>query len=216
MNNNLQSNNSLGRSSFIIYDANVLSAKDKKTVKNYELLAFDGFINLSYDNDVIIPRESLENRQFTDDSILDNPFKLSLIAPISQQIDSVADLNANYENIIASQLEYIGKSNLILLIFKTAPLFRSYNNMHFKSWNYRQSVDNSAMFANMRFEEIRTSYTPNQNNTQDNGLNTTNSFSATNSSNPANQKPIDNGIINTYTPDGNTDNIQPSTKKVLN
>jgi hypothetical protein len=216
MNNNIQFNNSSSRGSFIIYDANVLSAKDKNTVKKYELLAFDGFINLSYENDVIIPREGLENRQFTDDSILENPFRFSLVAPISQQIDSVADLNANYENTIASQLEYIGKSNLILLIFKTAPLFRSYNNMHLKSWNYRQSVENSAMFANMRFEEIRTSYIPNQNNKQDNGLNTTNSFSATNSSNPANQKPIDNGIINTYTPDGNINNIQPSNGKVLN
>ncbi len=206
------------RGSFSIYNNAVLTAPNKSLYQSNLVLAFDGFVRLGYSNNVMIPQQTLENRDFSNDSIIDNPFRLSLVAVISQYITSITDYYSDYEGDIVTTLEYLGKSNTLLAIFRSTPLFSGYINMHLEDWNYDQTPDKTALFANMSFREIRTNYIPNDdiNQTTNDGLNTSDSFSSTDSSNPANSSTVDNGIIDTIPPSGDTNTLQPSTGKVLN
>ena len=211
-------NSGYTRGSFVIYNDAVLTAQNKAQYESNQLLSFDGFVRLGYNNNVSIPQQSLENREFSNDSIIDSPFKLSLVCVISQQIGTITDLYNDYAGNVTNTLEYLGKSNTIVAIFRKSPLFSAYINMHLEDWSYEQTPDKTALFANMNFKEIRTSYTPNSyiNQNTNNGINNNASFSPNNSNNPANQNTIDNGIIDTTPPTGNTSALQPSNGKVLN
>jgi hypothetical protein len=211
-------NNKVGnRGSFIIYDNDALTATTSLERANYKLLSFDGFIRLNYNNNVVIPQQSLENRDFSNDSIIDNPFKLSITAIISQQIGSINDAYKDSAGNIVSTIDNIGKSNTLVAIFRTSPMFNSYPNMHLEDWSYEQTPDKIYLSINLNFREIRTNYTPNDDidQTSIDGVNNNDSFSPDKSNNPGNNTTKDNGIINSTTPTGNTSSLQPSSGKVL-
>ena len=209
--------NGYDRGKFIIYKADATLSSTKSQLESNQLLAFDGFLRLGYANNVQIPQQALENRGFTQDSLIDNPFILNLSAVISQQISSASDLENDLEGDIVKILEYMGKSDQLVTIFRRVPLFSAYINMHLDSWHNEQTPDNTALISHMTFREIRTAYQPNATQlTTSDGLNLSNNFSSTNSSNPANASTIDNGIINTMNPTGDVSNLQPSTGVVLN
>ncbi len=205
-------NNANTRFKFKIYDMSATTVTTANALNDALYLSFDGYVGLNYANNVVIPQQSLENRDFSNDSIIDNPFRLSITAVLSQYNTNLSDVYANYTTDIVSTLEYLLKSNALVVIFKVGPMFATYTNMHLESWNYAQRPDNTALFAVMNFREIRTNYTPNDNIDQNvDGINTNNTFSGSDSTNPANASNIDNGIINPVTPTGDTTNIgQPS------
>lgn len=204
------------RFSFQIYDMSALTPAGTADLNAAAYVSFDGYMGLRYANNVIIPQQTLENREFSNDSIIDNPFRLSISAVISQHITSLTDLYSDYAPQALSTLEFLGKSNTLVVIFRTNPMFKTYTNMKLESWDYDQTPSNTAFIARLNFREIRATYVPNDNlPTQNANTNLNNTFNTTASSNPANAKNIDNGLINTTSPTGSTTNLSASTGVVL-
>lgn len=192
--------NTTNVSKFIIYDANVLTANNTKEQKQYELLTFDGIEKTQYSNNVKIPQQTLENRQFSNDSIIDNPFLIKISAVLSQGITTKDDISADNEAINVNQLEYILKSNTLLVILRIYPLFTSYENIHLVDYFYIQDPNSNALIAHMNFQEIRALYIPNDTITQDQ---INNNVVPDASLNPTTQTIKDNGTVGSVTPNGN-------------
>jgi hypothetical protein len=197
---------SRSQSSFIIYDNSALGASDQAELDDLALLKFDGIANVEYENDILMPRQSLENRQFSNDSIIDNPFVLSLTGVVSNAIFSEDDKTQDKNNNVENNLNYIAKTDILVVIFRTFPLFRDYPNMHLTSWNYKQTPDNVGFFANLKFTEVRSSYVPTP-NIKSSNINNSQSFSDSNSKSPTASSSVDNGFVGSSSPSGDTSNL---------
>ena len=194
------------QTSFIIYDNSVLDAKSQADIDNASLIKFDGIASIEYENDVMMPRQSLENRQFSNDSIIDNPFVLNLTGVVSSALFSEEDLTLDKDNEVVNTLIYLAKTNTIVVIFRSPPLKSDYTNLHLNSWSYKQTPDNVGLFVNMKFMEVRTSYVPVP-TIKNNNINSSQSFNASNSTSPTANNSVDNGFVGGSTPTGDTSNL---------
>lgn len=202
---NLLSSNK--QSKFIIYDAQVLQAQNKSQYEQYALLQFDGIDTINYKNNVQIPTQSLENRQFSNDTIIDNPFRLDLMGVISQSIYTASDLYSDKEGAIVNTLDYILKSNTLLVILRNFPLSGAYINMKLEEYNLPKNSYNIGFSAHLTLREIRTIYIPTSLN-NDNFINNNNSFSPNQSNNPTTKNQVDNGFIAPVLRSDNINNLQ--------
>ena len=202
---------------FIIYDAEVLNAQNRSEYQQYVLLSFDALNNSGYNNNVNIPTQTLENRQFSNDSIIDNPFELNVTCSISQGVVTNSDITADKEGVTSQQLNYILKSNVLLVIFRGKPLIQTYTNMHLLDWSYVQDPNNTALNAQLIFREIRTTYVPNNLiNTQNNPTYNNGSFVPSQSNNPSANTPVDNGFVTPSNPTGNVNSLNSNTSQFGN
>lgn len=197
------------RGSFIIYDNAVLEAKTKKDQDALAWLKFDGILDNNFQNGVNLPTQSLENRQFSNDSIINNPFTFTVRCAISQAIYTSDDITAGKESEIIEILDYLSKSDNLLAILQIYPLYAARTNMHLENYRLPQNSTNASLIVDMSFKEIRASYDPNVNNItrQNNSTNTNSSFTPNNSSNPTTVTPVDNGFITPINPTGDVSSL---------
>lgn len=197
------------REQFIIYDNQVLQAKTKKEQDDYAWLRFDGIIDNNFQNSVNLPTQSLENRQFSNDSIIDNPFTFTVKCAISQAIWTADDINSGREAEIAGTLDFLQKSDILLAILQVYPLFSARTNLHLESYRLPQSNANVGLVAYLTFREIRTSYDPDTINTttQNNPTDTSGSYVPGQSANPSASGSVDNGFVTPTNPTGDTSSL---------
>lgn len=183
---------------FNIYSMDVLTAEDNTDF--YIQIQFDGISKLRYQNNIDIPRQALENRQFSNDSILDNPYQLILTGEISQLVRTQDDLNLDLAGSTASTLDYLLKNDILLAILRAPTLFEAYTNMKLKDYYYDQSESKNNLAVTMTFEEIRTAYIPSD-------ANTYTGFDPASTSNPINASVVDSGIVTPSSPAGNINSL---------
>ncbi len=198
--------NPITQNKFIVYDMQAITATNKDELAQFALITFDGVDNLNYQNSIEIPTQALENRQFSNDSIIDKPFTVKGICAISQAITSADDIGSDKEGNVVGMLDYLLKSDTLVVIFRQYPLFATYTNMHLETWQYSQKGDNTALFANLTFREIRTVYDPNTINDTTANLNGT-SFDDSALQCPTDAAVVDNGFVTPANPTGDISSL---------
>lgn len=175
---------------FIIYTIDALTATTPQEQSQYSAITFDAAYRYGYRNEVRIPWEALENGTYSTDSVLDNPFMLRVTGVLTMAYSNTS-VAANYNEmeVVINALTAYQKSLDSLIILKGQPFFTSYYPIHLKSFQHDVTPDNITLYADMEFQQVRSSVS-NIGSLASSNLNNSNSLSS-----PINSNIVDGGIV---------------------
>ena len=175
--NFIQNDSKLGK--FIIYSNEYLESTTLEEQTKNIVLEFDTILKFEFASSADVSQKNIENSDFRNDSMHDNP------NTISMKVVKMRDINSS-EAITNERAEQLIRSLTLCTIVNRYPIFKQYNNYKFSKYEYSLDGSCNALVATITFEEVRTGATEfGGENAYDNGA----------LANPENQNQVDSGNV---------------------
>lgn len=153
---------------YIIADGNAAEIEESEIDESVIAVGFQGLRDFALHMQSNVPKEVLENGEFSSDSIAGTPFELGIVAeaaPVYELGMTTNEERREWIGEVEDMLQDALNNDKQFLILQTAPLFKMYQNVKLCGLDYEINVNQLNMVAFLRFQQMRVTipeygYTP--------------------------------------------------------